>query len=77
MSFDYALFIIGAGYEGITAARIAATYGAHVVISERYQMGGTCIVHGCIPEKLDKDICTSVQEGMVKNGIQFFLQYSR
>lgn len=52
MSFDYDLFIIGAGPGGIAAARRAAEYGARVSISERDRVGGTCVVHGCIPEKL-------------------------
>ena len=52
MGFDYDLFIIGAGPGGIAAARRAAEYGARVAISERDRVGGTCVVHGCIPEKL-------------------------
>ena len=52
MSFDYDLFVIGAGPGGVAAARLAATYGARVAISERDKVGGTCVVHGCIPEKL-------------------------
>lgn len=52
MSFDYDLFVIGAGSGGVAAARLAATYGARVAISERDKVGGTCVVHGCIPEKL-------------------------
>lgn len=52
MSFNYDLFVIGASFGGIAAAKLAATYGARVTISERDQVGGTCVVHGCIPEKL-------------------------
>ncbi|BDI20768.1 glutathione-disulfide reductase (plasmid) [Nostoc cf. commune SO-36] len=52
MSFDYDLFVIGAGPGGISAARQSAAHGAHVLISERDQVGGTCVIHGCIPEKL-------------------------
>lgn len=44
--------MVGAGSGGITAARLAANYGTRVAISERNQVGGTCVVHGCIPEKL-------------------------
>ncbi|MEH1872102.1 glutathione-disulfide reductase [Nostoc sp.] len=52
MSFDYDLFVIGAGPGGVAAARQSAGYGARVLISERDQVGGTCVIHGCIPEKL-------------------------
>ncbi len=52
MSFDYDLFVIGAGPGGLAAAERAANYGARVAIAERDRVGGTCVVHGCIPEKL-------------------------
>lgn len=52
MKFDYDLFVIGAGPGGISAARRAAEYGFHVAIAERDRVGGTCVIHGCIPEKL-------------------------
>lgn len=52
MSFDYDLLVIGAGPGGLAAAERAATYGVRVAIVERDQIGGTCVVHGCIPEKL-------------------------
>ncbi|RUT01525.1 hypothetical protein DSM106972_066220 [Dulcicalothrix desertica PCC 7102] len=52
MSFDYDLFVIGAGPGGVSAARLAATHGARVAIAERDKVGGTCVIHGCIPEKL-------------------------
>jgi glutathione reductase (NADPH) len=52
MSLDYDLFVIGAGLGGVAAARLAATHGATVAIAERDRVGGTCVIHGCIPEKL-------------------------
>lgn len=52
MSFDYDLFVIGAGPGGLAAAERAAAYGVHVAIAERDRVGGTCVIHGCIPEKL-------------------------
>lgn len=52
MSFDYNLFVVGAGPGGVAAARRTASYGARVAIAERDQVGGTCVIHGCIPEKL-------------------------
>ena len=34
------------------AARIAANYGARVMVAEEYRMGGTCVIRGCVPKKL-------------------------
>jgi len=50
--FDYDLFVIGAGSGGVRAARVAASYGARVAIAERYRVGGTCVIRGCVPKKL-------------------------
>jgi glutathione reductase (NADPH) len=46
------LFIVGAGSGGVRAARIAAGYGARVMIAEEYRVGGTCVIRGCVPKKL-------------------------
>ncbi len=46
------LFVIGGGSGGVRAARIAAGYGARVMIAEEYRMGGTCVIRGCVPKKL-------------------------
>jgi glutathione reductase (NADPH) len=46
------LFVIGAGSGGVRAARIAAGYGARVMIAEEYRIGGTCVIRGCVPKKL-------------------------
>lgn len=51
-SFDFDLFVIGAGSGGVRAARIAAGYGARVAIAEEYRIGGTCVIRGCVPKKL-------------------------
>lgn len=50
--FDVDLFVIGAGSGGVRAARIAAGYGARVMIAEEYRIGGTCVIRGCVPKKL-------------------------
>ncbi|MCG7392621.1 glutathione-disulfide reductase [Microvirga sp. ACRRW] len=50
--FDVDLFVIGAGSGGVRAARIAANYGAKVMIAEEYRVGGTCVIRGCVPKKL-------------------------
>ncbi|UEP34559.1 glutathione-disulfide reductase [Burkholderia ambifaria] len=52
MEFDYDLFVIGAGSGGVRLARVSASYGARVGIAEEEQIGGTCVLRGCIPKKL-------------------------
>ncbi len=51
-SYDYDLFVIGAGSGGVRAARIAAMAGAKVAVAEEFRVGGTCVVRGCVPKKL-------------------------
>src|SRR5947209_19161858 len=46
------LSAIGAGSGGTRAARIAAGYGAKVMVAEEFRVGGTCVVRGCIPKNL-------------------------
>ena len=46
------LFVIGAGSGGVRAARVAAGYGARVMIAEEFRVGGTCVIRGCVPKKL-------------------------
>jgi glutathione reductase (NADPH) len=46
------LFVIGAGSGGVRAARVAASYGARVMIAEEFRVGGTCVIRGCVPKKL-------------------------
>ena len=59
MSFDYDLFVIGAGSGGVRAARMAASSGIlangkkpKVAIAEKSALGGTCVNVGCVPKKL-------------------------
>lgn len=52
MSFDYDLFVIGAGSGGVRAARMSASHGAKVAIAEENRVGGTCVIRGCVPKKL-------------------------
>lgn len=51
MSYDYDLFVIGAGSGGVRAARRAAMAGAKVAVAEEYRTGGTCVIRGCVPKK--------------------------
>src|ERR1700761_6829671 len=50
-TYDYDLFVIGAGSGGVRAARLAAISGARVAVAESYRVGGTCVVRGCVPKK--------------------------
>ena len=53
VSFDFDLFVIGAGSGGVRAARMAAgQYGKRVGIAESSRLGGTCVMRGCVPKKL-------------------------
>ncbi len=51
-SYDYDLFVIGAGSGGVRSARVAAQAGAKVAIAEEDRYGGTCVIRGCVPKKL-------------------------
>lgn len=51
-SYDYDLFVIGAGSGGTRAARVSAAHGAKVAVAEEYRVGGTCVIRGCVPKKL-------------------------
>lgn len=52
MTYDYDLFVIGAGSGGVRASRVAAAHGARVAIAEEHRVGGTCVIRGCVPKKL-------------------------
>lgn len=49
-SYDYDLFVIGAGSGGVRASRIAANLGARVAVAEERYFGGTCVNVGCVPK---------------------------
>ncbi|MBC7787309.1 MAG: glutathione-disulfide reductase [Methylophilaceae bacterium] len=51
-TYDYDLFVIGAGSGGVRAARMAAGLGVRVAIAEDRYFGGTCVNVGCVPKKL-------------------------
>jgi pyruvate/2-oxoglutarate dehydrogenase complex dihydrolipoamide dehydrogenase (E3) component len=48
---DYDLTILGGGSGGLTAARIAASLGARVLLIDKERLGGDCLYTGCIPSK--------------------------
>ncbi len=51
-TYDFDLFVIGAGSGGVRAGRMAAAQGIKVAIAEDRYMGGTCVNVGCVPKKL-------------------------
>jgi len=52
LTYDYDLFVIGAGSGGVRASRISSSLGAKVAIAEEFRVGGTCVIRGCVPKKL-------------------------
>ena len=50
-SMDYDLTILGGGSGGLTAARIAASLGARVLVIDNERLGGECLYTGCVPSK--------------------------
>jgi len=50
-TYDYDLFVIGAGSGGVRAARLTALGGKRVAIAEEFRVGGTCVIRGCVPKK--------------------------
>ena len=52
MEFEFDLIVVGAGSGGLAAAKRAAIYGAKVAIIEVNEIGGTCVMRGCVPKKL-------------------------
>jgi pyruvate/2-oxoglutarate dehydrogenase complex dihydrolipoamide dehydrogenase (E3) component len=48
---DYDLTILGGGSGGLTAARIAASLGARVLLIDQERLGGDCLYTGCVPSK--------------------------
>ncbi len=52
MTYDFDLFVIGAGSGGVRASRMAAQRGARVAVAEGGALRGTCVNVGCIPKKL-------------------------
>lgn len=52
MSYQFDLFVIGAGSGGVRASRVAASKGYKVAVAEGSALGGTCVNIGCVPKKL-------------------------
>ena len=50
--FDFDSIVIGGGAAGLTAAGIAANFGAKTMMVEANLLGGDCTWTGCVPSKL-------------------------
>ena len=48
---QYDLTILGGGSGGLTAARVAASLGARVLLIDKERLGGDCLHYGCVPSK--------------------------
>src|SRR5258708_33211858 len=48
---QYDMTIIGGGSGGLTAARLAASLGANVLLIDKERLGGDCLKYGCVPSK--------------------------
>ena len=48
---QYDITIIGGGSGGLTAARLATSLGANVLLIDKERLGGDCLHYGCVPSK--------------------------
>ena len=78
LEFEFDLIVVGAGSGGLAAAKRAASYGAKVAIIEANEIGGTCVIRGCVPKKLmvyaaksKKNMDSSEGYGLKNEGIDF------
>ncbi|MDQ2713912.1 MAG: FAD-dependent oxidoreductase [Chloroflexota bacterium] len=67
----YDMTIIGGGSGGLTAARIAASLGASVLLVDKESLGGDCLRYGCVPSKSLIHVARMVQQakGVAKLGL--------
>jgi pyruvate/2-oxoglutarate dehydrogenase complex dihydrolipoamide dehydrogenase (E3) component len=62
MMTKYDMTIIGGGSGGLTAARLAAALGAHVLLVDKERLGGDCLYYGCVPSKSLIHVAHMVQQ---------------
>ena len=55
----YDLTIIGGGSGGLTAARIATSLGANVLLIDKERLGGDCLHYGCVPSSREWPVSLS------------------
>lgn len=59
---QYDIAIIGGGSGGLTAARIAISLGARVLLIDKERLGGDCLNYGCVPSKSLIHVARVVQQ---------------
>jgi len=59
---DYDITVIGGGSGGLTAARIASSLGARVLLIDKERLGGDCLYTGCVPSKSLIHVAQVVQQ---------------
>jgi pyruvate/2-oxoglutarate dehydrogenase complex dihydrolipoamide dehydrogenase (E3) component len=59
---NYDLTVLGGGSGGLTAARIAASLGARVLLIDKERLGGDCLYTGCVPSKSLIHVAQIVQQ---------------
>ncbi|EFH88732.1 dihydrolipoyl dehydrogenase family protein [Ktedonobacter racemifer] len=58
----YDLAIIGGGSAGLTAAHLAQSLGANVLLIDKESLGGDCLHYGCVPSKSLIHVARVVQQ---------------
>jgi pyruvate/2-oxoglutarate dehydrogenase complex dihydrolipoamide dehydrogenase (E3) component len=51
MAYEFDVVVVGGGAAGLTAAGLAASFGAKTMMVERDRLGGDCTWTGCVPSK--------------------------
>ncbi len=59
---QYDMTIIGGGSGGLTAARVAQSLGANVLLIDKTVLGGDCLRYGCVPSKSLIHVAKVVQQ---------------
>ena len=59
---QYDMTIIGGGSGGLTAARVARSLGANVLLLDKVMLGGDCLRYGCVPSKSLIHVAKVVQQ---------------
>ncbi|HEX6108116.1 MAG TPA: dihydrolipoyl dehydrogenase [Ktedonobacteraceae bacterium] len=67
----YDMTIIGGGSGGLTAARLATSLGANVLLIDKERLGGDCLNYGCVPSKSLIHVAQVVHQA--KNAAKFGL----
>src|SRR5215467_4749012 len=68
---QYDMTIIGGGSGGLTAARLATSLGARVLLVDKERLGGDCLEYGCVPSKSLIHIAQVIHQA--KNAAKFGL----